>query len=774
MLTFVNTIAEIVHSNVHSWGGQCNKNLGNAFVIVWRIGDEATLLEANTASIMSRKNVKNKGRATIADGGASMAPRGSVVPSTRTSDSPTIRSKSAGNRFSAQGSMIDDDDSQSSGGNNAQTVSLGKKNTPGRQTTIDLKRVPGIEEIAEGALIGYLKVIVDINRHQHVLRYRYDKRLNEDAQSLAEPSPSPSPAPSRPASVRARPMSVRNPTSVRGIFEDLKAISEENPNSHSGLRPASVRLVSSRRRSVNFSDSLSAVKDTDVEGQTIADPVKDMLLKAAKDDSEDHHDQFKVRMGFGLHAGWAIEGAVGSLFKVDATYLSPHVNMAARLETSSRQYKVPLLMSHFFQELLSESVQKKCRKVDIVTVKGSEVPIGVFTYDAFQDQFFTDTSEVPAKLTSKSLHRLMSIAQPSPNLPAHINGSPNAPQSPVPTGPGSSRARSPSVEGTPNLKQRKSLLSSFSPIVEDGKAESPSKTETKGSYAKNDVVEYMDNPFRRGSSPDMRRRPSVEGSDPSSSGKLSGSRPGSPSVGPLSPAPSPTPVAAAPVVSTANTLSHRPLPLPPMDTSHSPRVRLMLTQVHRELLRMQKLHEELATQAILEKSAESAASTKDSAAANPRQQANYQNAMEQLRALFPNSELFLPPHDDLPELFIRDVDLLQLQAHLTTRFNELFDEGVKEYLKGNWPVARTFLEQANSLMAESVRTFMRGPLYMETDPIKKMQLEAQFESGNLPALTEEELQTYGDGPSQTLLNYMKNLDYTAPASWQGYRPLTSK
>ena len=45
------------------------------------------------------------------------------------------------------------------------------------------------------------------------------------------------------------------------------------------------------------------------------------------------------------YIGWAIEGAVGSLHKVDATYLSPHVNMAARLETSSRQYGVPLLMS---------------------------------------------------------------------------------------------------------------------------------------------------------------------------------------------------------------------------------------------------------------------------------------------------------------------------------------------------------------------------------------------------------------------------------------------
>lgn len=98
--------------------------------------------------------------------------------------------------------------------------------------------------------------------------------------------------------------------------------------------------------------------------------------------------EFKIRMGFGLHAGWAIEGAVGSIYKVDATYLSPHVNMAARLETSSRQYGVPLLASHFVQELMSETGQSKLRRLDIVTVKGSEVPISIFTYDALQDQTF--------------------------------------------------------------------------------------------------------------------------------------------------------------------------------------------------------------------------------------------------------------------------------------------------------------------------------------------------------------------------------------------------
>jgi len=64
--------------------------------------------------------------------------------------------------------------------------------------------------------------------------------------------------------------------------------------------------------------------------------------------------------------------------------------MAARLETSSRQYGVPLLASHFFHELMSAEGRDFCRKIDVCTVKGSEVPIGVYTYDALQEQKFCE------------------------------------------------------------------------------------------------------------------------------------------------------------------------------------------------------------------------------------------------------------------------------------------------------------------------------------------------------------------------------------------------
>jgi len=90
---------------------------------------------------------------------------------------------------------------------------------------------------------------------------------------------------------------------------------------------------------------------------------------------------FTVRLGFGLHVGWAIEGAIGSEYKVDASYLSPHVNIASRLEAATKQYGVPMLLSEHFARLLSPSVRDQCRTLDRVTLKGSAQPLGLVTYD---------------------------------------------------------------------------------------------------------------------------------------------------------------------------------------------------------------------------------------------------------------------------------------------------------------------------------------------------------------------------------------------------------
>lgn len=90
---------------------------------------------------------------------------------------------------------------------------------------------------------------------------------------------------------------------------------------------------------------------------------------------------YRLKMGFGLHVGWGIEGAIGSIHKIDASYLSPNVNIASRLEAATKQYGVPLLISGQVYEMLSNYVKRYCREIDVVTVKGSVLPLRLFTVD---------------------------------------------------------------------------------------------------------------------------------------------------------------------------------------------------------------------------------------------------------------------------------------------------------------------------------------------------------------------------------------------------------
>jgi|GEM_PF-2019334 len=92
-------------------------------------------------------------------------------------------------------------------------------------------------------------------------------------------------------------------------------------------------------------------------------------------------NNFEIKLGMGLHIGWAIEGTIGSKYKIDASYLSPNVNMAARLEAATKQFRTPLLLSEDFFDGLSDGARKLCRKIDKVTVKGSLQPMGLFTCD---------------------------------------------------------------------------------------------------------------------------------------------------------------------------------------------------------------------------------------------------------------------------------------------------------------------------------------------------------------------------------------------------------
>ncbi|KAH7467119.1 hypothetical protein KRP22_012934 [Phytophthora ramorum] len=90
---------------------------------------------------------------------------------------------------------------------------------------------------------------------------------------------------------------------------------------------------------------------------------------------------FRIKMGFGMHVGWAVEGAIGSRFKIDATYISPHVEMADRLEAGSKIFMTPINISHWLAALISPGARRFLRKMDRMSIRGVDTPITVYTFD---------------------------------------------------------------------------------------------------------------------------------------------------------------------------------------------------------------------------------------------------------------------------------------------------------------------------------------------------------------------------------------------------------
>jgi len=88
--------------------------------------------------------------------------------------------------------------------------------------------------------------------------------------------------------------------------------------------------------------------------------------------------------------------------QVDPSYLSPHVNLAARLEGATKQYGVPILMSGAFAEtLLLEEHTGAMRRVDRVRLRGSAMPMDLYTYDCGEADGYCDAF-VPPPLVAAS------------------------------------------------------------------------------------------------------------------------------------------------------------------------------------------------------------------------------------------------------------------------------------------------------------------------------------------------------------------------------------
>ena len=95
-------------------------------------------------------------------------------------------------------------------------------------------------------------------------------------------------------------------------------------------------------------------------------------------------DEFGVELeiGIGINSGTVVLGTIGTDKRMEGTVIGDTVNLAARLESLTKTYSAPLLVSGNSLARasgdLSKGVSKHCRMIDKTTVKGKREEVEIF------------------------------------------------------------------------------------------------------------------------------------------------------------------------------------------------------------------------------------------------------------------------------------------------------------------------------------------------------------------------------------------------------------
>lgn len=95
-----------------------------------------------------------------------------------------------------------------------------------------------------------------------------------------------------------------------------------------------------------------------------------------------------IRIGIGLNTGIVMLGTVGGSRRMEGTVLSDAVNLASRLEETTKIYHTPLLISEHTLYALKDEARYHIRFLDRISVKGKNQPQSVY------EVFDNDPTEV--------------------------------------------------------------------------------------------------------------------------------------------------------------------------------------------------------------------------------------------------------------------------------------------------------------------------------------------------------------------------------------------
>lgn len=88
-------------------------------------------------------------------------------------------------------------------------------------------------------------------------------------------------------------------------------------------------------------------------------------------------DRIPLSAGMGINQGELIVGNIGHPQRMEFTVLGDGVNLASRLESATRQFRLDILIGQSIEDLTREHFVY--RRVDLLTMKGKAKPVEVFT-----------------------------------------------------------------------------------------------------------------------------------------------------------------------------------------------------------------------------------------------------------------------------------------------------------------------------------------------------------------------------------------------------------
>eukprot|EP00878_Enallax_costatus_P013361 GHUV01013968.1.p1 GENE.GHUV01013968.1~~GHUV01013968.1.p1 ORF type:complete len:1219 (+),score=478.50 GHUV01013968.1:437-4093(+) len=333
VMEFVNTIAHLVHGAVSARGGAANKNIGDAFLLVWKLPKG---LDDRDINMISASGVAATPGAAVASRLKSATLHWPDISSDDEVDAQEHR-KSGAHAAAASGSKSGSTSGTPSKGTSIAggSVPIGSPDRLSGQSVggqLQAPSVSGAEELGKQLQSAVHKDLTIKRAASGVVGLLTGNNAAGDAASGGSMT---GPCRSESSSVAGIKRTVLNLKSVKTMPLSIAAkatiINTISDNALASFVVIQVAIAVSRR----------------------------LKKYSNRADLNNRMPGFKVQMGFGLHVGWAIEGAIGSEYKIDASYLSPNVNLASRLEAATKQYGVPLLLSRAFVDCLSPAVRAK-------------------------------------------------------------------------------------------------------------------------------------------------------------------------------------------------------------------------------------------------------------------------------------------------------------------------------------------------------------------------------------------------------------------------------